>query len=111
MNVIAVTSCPTGVAASHMAAAAITRICAEKGYPCKVEVQGALGIENELLDSEIEKADIVILANDIALISPERFEKISSEKVRKIPPMEIVKDSRVIFTSRSKNADGILESM
>ena len=56
MKVVAVTSCATGIAHTYMAAEAIQKICKQKGYKCKVEKQGALGIEDKL--REIGRAHV-----------------------------------------------------
>ena len=50
MKVVAVTSCATGIAHTYMAAEAIMKVCKERGYKCKVEKQGALGLEDKLRD-------------------------------------------------------------
>ena len=43
IKIIAITTCPTGVAHTYMAAEAIKTAAEEKGYEIKVETQGALG--------------------------------------------------------------------
>lgn len=61
-RIVAVTTCPTGVAHTYMAAEAIKTAAEEKNYEIKVETQGALGAENVLTKEDIEKADIVLIA-------------------------------------------------
>lgn len=61
-RIVAVTTCPTGVAHTYMAAEAIKNAAEEKNYEIKVETQGALGAENVLTNEDIEKADIVLIA-------------------------------------------------
>ncbi len=73
MNIIAVTSCPSGVAHTYMSAQAIENACKAVGHNVKVETQGSIGIENELTKDEIGKADYVILTKDVALKGEERF--------------------------------------
>ena len=55
MKVVAVTSCATGIAHTYMAAEAIMKVCKERGYKCKVEKQGALGLEDKLRDRDIKE--------------------------------------------------------
>lgn len=98
MKVIAVTSCATGIAHSYMSATAIKKECKKRGYECKVEIQGALGIENALSKKDIETADLLVLANDVGLSKSERFEKFPSDKVKKIPPHEVIKNPEAIFS-------------
>ena len=68
-----------------------------KGHSCKVEIQGALGIENQLSKKDIDSADLVILANDVGLTKAERFENVPKEKIRKFSPHEIIKKPDIIF--------------
>ncbi|NKE37721.1 PTS sugar transporter subunit IIC [Natronococcus sp. JC468] len=73
MKLVAVTSCPTGIAHSQMAAENLETTAEERGHDIKVEVQGAMGAENELTAAEIEDADAVIVAADTA-VNRDRFE-------------------------------------
>lgn len=72
MRIVAVTTCPTGVAHTYMAAEAIQQAAEAKGHWVKVETRGALGAENELTPAEIREADLVIIAADGA-VSKDRF--------------------------------------
>lgn len=73
MNLVAVTSCPTGIAHSQMAAENLETTAEERGHDIKVEVQGAMGAENELTDDDIAAADAVIIAADTS-VSRDRFQ-------------------------------------
>lgn len=73
-KIIAVTACPSGVAHTYMAAESIFQAAKAKGWECKVETQGSIGIENELSKDDIKVADIVILTKDIGIKNPGRFE-------------------------------------
>lgn len=97
MFIIAITSCATGIAHSYMSAEAIKKVCKKNGHTCKVEIQGALGIENKLSSKDIEKADLLILANDVGLSKAERFEGFPKEKMKRISPHEIIKKPESIF--------------
>lgn len=74
MKLVAVTACPTGIAHTYMAAEQLEKTALRLGHEIKVETQGAMGIENELTASDIAAASAVILAADIAIEQPERFE-------------------------------------
>ena len=76
MNIVAVTACPTGIAHTYMAAEQLEKAAKKFGHVIKVETQGAMGIENKLTESEIRGASVVILAMDIAIEEPERFDRI-----------------------------------
>lgn len=64
-RIVAVTACPTGVAHTFMAAEAIEEEAKKRGWWCKVETRGSVGVGNELTAEEIAQADIVIAACDI----------------------------------------------
>ena len=53
MRIVAVTTCPTGVAHTYMAAEAIKEAAEQKGHEIRVETQGALGSEDTLTAAEI----------------------------------------------------------
>ncbi len=73
MKLVAITSCPTGIAHSQMAAENLETTAEEQGHDIKVEVQGAMGAENELTSDEIAGAEAVVIAADTA-VNQDRFE-------------------------------------
>ncbi len=75
MNFVAVTSCPTGIAHSQMAAENLETTAEEMGYEIRVEVQGAMGAQDELSADEIDGADAAIVATDTS-VSHDRFENL-----------------------------------
>ena len=72
MRIVAVTTCPTGVAHTYMAAEAIKEAAERKGHEIRVETQGALGSEDTLTAAEIAEADIVLIAAGKG-VSKDRF--------------------------------------
>lgn len=79
MKVVAVTSCATGIAHTYMAAEAIMKVCKERGYKCKVEKQGALGLEDKLRDRDIKEADLIVFANDVGLTKSRKIRTIQRQ--------------------------------
>ncbi|WP_435156281.1 PTS fructose transporter subunit IIB [Haladaptatus sp. DFWS20] len=75
MKLIAITSCPTGIAHSQMAAENLETTGDTMGHDISVEVQGAMGAQNELSAQEIEEANAIIIAADTA-VNRDRFQKI-----------------------------------
>ncbi|MCC3763130.1 fructose-specific PTS transporter subunit EIIC [Glycomyces sp. TRM65418] len=72
MKLVAVTSCPTGIAHTYMAAEAIEQAAKDAGHEIHVETQGAAGAE--ALDPQwIAEADAVIFAADVDVRDKERF--------------------------------------
>ena len=75
MKFVAVTACPTGIAHSQMGAENLEQEAQRRGHDIKVEIQGAMGAENELSAADIENADAAIIAADTA-VSQDRFENV-----------------------------------
>jgi PTS system fructose-specific IIC component len=63
-RLVAVTSCPTGIAHTFMAAEGLKRAAEELGYDIKVETQGSVGAGNTLTADDVQDADAVIIAAD-----------------------------------------------
>lgn len=72
-HLVAVTACVSGVAHTYMAAERLEKLCQQEKWSVKIETQGALGIENELTQMDIEQADVVLLITDIELAGATRF--------------------------------------
>lgn len=64
MRLVAITSCPTGIAHTFMAAEGLTAAAQALGHLIKVETQGSVGAQNSLTAEEIAAADVVIIAAD-----------------------------------------------
>lgn len=73
VKLLAVTSCPTGIAHTYMAAEGLEKAARELGYPIKVETRGSGGAKHVLTAQEIEEADCIIVAAD-AKVPMERFD-------------------------------------
>lgn len=63
-KIVAITSCPVGVAHTYMAAENLEKAGKELGYEVKVETHGSIGVENALTAQEIAEAEGVIIAAD-----------------------------------------------
>ena len=64
VRIVAVTSCPTGIAHTFMAAEGLEQAAAALGYTLRVETQGSVGSQSTLQTEEISSADVVIIAAD-----------------------------------------------
>ena len=64
-RIVAVTACAAGIAHTYMAAESLEKAAKKTGYKIKVETQGSIGAENVLTETDIETADVVIIAADI----------------------------------------------
>lgn len=94
MKIVGVTKCPTGIAHTYMAAERLEKTAAKLGYEIKVETQGSQGTENKLTRKEIAKADFVIIAADVSIDEPERF---NGKKVFKTRIKPVLKNTENIF--------------
>lgn len=63
-SVVGVTSCPTGIAHTFMAAEGLEGGAKALGRSVKIETQGSVGAGNVLTPEEIAGADVVIIAAD-----------------------------------------------
>lgn len=73
VKILAVTSCPTGIAHTYMAAEGLEKAAKAKNCYIKVETRGSSGAKNVLTDKDIEEADFIIIAAD-AKVPMERFD-------------------------------------
>ena len=85
LHVVAVTACATGVnqddSAIHfrrkdhpMAAEQLEKLAKRYRFSIKIETQGVLGMKNEITDKDLLDAELTIIASDITINNPARFE-------------------------------------
>ncbi|BFN31875.1 PTS fructose-like transporter subunit IIB [Vibrio harveyi] len=103
-SIIAVTACPSGVAHTYMAAEAIEAAAKAKGWSCQVETQGSIGIENELDESTIKTADVVILTKDIDIKNAERF---TGKTIVRIGVSDAVKRASAVMDKIEKHLESV----
>ncbi len=72
-RIVAVTSCPTGIAHTYMAAEGLEKAARAAGCSIKIETRGSGGAKNVLTEAEIRQADCIIVAAD-AKVPMERFD-------------------------------------
>ena len=93
MKIVAITSCPTGIAHTYMAAEKLEIKAKELGHEIKVETQGASGAENVLTKSDIDSADIIIFAID-KKIDESRF---TGRTVLEVDANKAIKDAENVI--------------
>ncbi|MDR6444394.1 PTS system fructose-specific IIC component [Paraburkholderia terricola] len=64
LKIVAITSCPTGIAHTFMAAEGLAQGAKSLGHDIHVETQGSVGAQNTLSDEQIAAADLVVIAAD-----------------------------------------------
>lgn len=72
-KILAVTSCPTGIAHTYMAAEGLEKAANKLGCDIKIETRGSGGAKNVLTQQEIAEAECIIVAAD-AKVPMERFD-------------------------------------
>lgn len=94
-KIVAITSCPTGIAHTYMAAEGLERGAKKLGHTIKVETQGSIGVENKLTEKEIAEADLVIIAADTK-VDLSRF---AGKKIYETSTSAAIKDGAGVITA------------
>ncbi len=101
--IVGVSSCTTGVVHTYMCKEILESTGGELGYEVHIECQGQRGPEYKLKQEWIDKAEVVILAVDVA-IEQDRF---ANKKVYSCGTREVVKDAKGVIAralqSNNKN--------
>lgn len=97
MFLVAVCSCPVGIAHTYMAAANLKKAAKKKGIEIKVETQGATGVEDEITKEDLKRADGAIIASDVKIKGMERFEDVPTMSFKVNEPI--------------KDADAVIEEL
>ncbi|MGL4382655.1 MAG: fructose PTS transporter subunit IIB, partial [Bacilli bacterium] len=103
MKIVAITSCPTGVAHTYMAASRLEAEAKKQGHLIKVEKQGAKGIEDRLTQEEINDADLIIFAVETKVKDEERFDHV---KVYRCSVTNPIKDPALVIEQAKAFKDG-----
>lgn len=98
-TIVGVCACPVGIAHTYMAADAIEAAAKKLGYACKVETQGSSGIDDKLTRSDIEEADLILIATAVKLVDEERFEGYE-EKILRVDLKEAIKNAERLISER-----------
>lgn len=93
MKLLAITSCPVGIAHTYIAAEKLNKMAKKMGVDIKVETQGSTGAENVITEEDIREADGIIIAADKA-VSLERFEGMA---IYECPIAKAIKEPDVII--------------
>ncbi|MDU3802418.1 fructose-specific PTS transporter subunit EIIC [Paraclostridium bifermentans] len=104
--VLAITACAAGIAHTYMSAEALEKAGKKMGIKVITEKQGANGIEDRHTKAQIEEADGVIFASDVAVKNMERYQGKQFVKVRVAEPL---KNAEKLLTKVLENPDGKVE--
>lgn len=106
MKIIIVTACSVGIAHTYMAAEALEKVGKKMGLELWVETQGCVGIENEVSEDFIKEANLVLIAADMGIEKPERFDgkikyvTIPAEAIKR--PIEILENAIEEYKTKQK---------
>jgi len=99
-RVVAITSCPTGIAHTFMAAEGLKQGAEKLGYDIRVETQGSVGARDGLTAEEIAAADVVIIAADTQ-VDLSRF---SGKRVLNSPTKPAINDGAALISKALSEA-------
>ncbi|MFW6017473.1 MAG: PTS fructose transporter subunit IIB [Halapricum sp.] len=102
MKFVAVTSCPTGIAHSQMGAEGLEQAAESLGHDIRIEIQGAMGAEDELTSDEIAEADAVIIAADTS-VNRDRFEGMPLVNA---PVADAINEAEDLLQQAAEKAEG-----
>jgi fructose PTS system EIIBC or EIIC component len=92
-KIVGVTSCPTGIAHSLMAAEALKKTAAIMGHDIRIEIHGAEGRRDSLSDEEIATADVVILAADIHV----ELERFGEKPIHEVSTSRAIRETEAVI--------------
>lgn len=106
-SLIVITSCPTGIAHTYMAAEALEKAGAARGIQVWSEKQGANGTEDEVTDAQIAAAAGVIFA---ATLPPKGKARFNGKPYIATSVSEPLKDADGLIDRLLRQPDGIVSA-
>ena len=94
MKILAITACTAGIAHTYIAKEKLENAAKELGDAIKVETQGSIGVENELMPEEIRDADVILISADIR-VGKERF---AGKPVVEVPISMVMKSPKGVIS-------------
>jgi PTS system fructose-specific IIC component len=107
MKLVAITSCPTGIAHTYMAAEALQMAAKEMGHEIKVETQGSVGAENVITEEDIKEARAVIIAADTN-VDKSRF---VGKPMVEVSVKDAIKDAKGLITRALETKENLNEKV
>lgn len=99
--ILAVTSCPTGIAHTYMAADALNQKAEEMEVDIKVETNGSIGVKNLLTAEDIKKASLIIVAADTKVL----MDRFHGKKVIETSVSEAIRNPAILI-NKAIEGDG-----
>ena len=102
MKIVGVAACTAGIAHTYIAREKLIKSAQLRGHEIYCETQGTIGVEHELEQKDIEAADVVILAIDVAITGMSRFK---DKKVIKVDTSTLIKNPIALIQKIEKIID------
>ncbi|MCB8746405.1 PTS fructose-like transporter subunit IIB [Rhodoferax sp. U2-2l] len=99
-QIVAITSCPTGIAHTFMAAEGLESGAKANNYSIKVETQGSVGAQNTLSAADVANAEIVLIAADTN-VDMSRF---AGKRIYETSTKAAIKDGAEVVRTAMKEA-------
>lgn len=99
-KIVGITSCPTGIAHTYMAAEALIKAAQEQGYSIKIEKQGSMGVEDLLTADEIANAETVVIAVN-AHVDLSRFD---GKRIFQTTASKAIQDAKAVINQAYANS-------
>lgn len=106
-TILAVTACPAGIAHTYMAAEALVRAGEEMGVTVYVEKQGANGVEDRHTKKQLNEAEAVIFAAEVAVKDNDRYAHLPIYKTKVSTP---IKDGKAVIQAALDKAKNYKKS-
>ncbi len=94
MKIVGVCACVAGIAHTYLAQEGLMTAAQKRGHEIHVETQGVIGQEDALVQSDIDAADVVILAADVKVVGRDRFK---GKKIIEVPTKVVVHNSDALL--------------
>ncbi|MEG2489311.1 PTS fructose transporter subunit IIB [Anaerorhabdus sp.] len=95
MKIVGIAACTAGIAHTYIAKEKLIRAAQNAGHIIHMETQGTIGVEDELKQSDIDAADVVILAIDVSITGKERF---AGKKIVEVPTEVVVRSPKGLIS-------------
>ena len=99
-QIVAITSCPTGIAHTFMAAEGLETGAKANGLTIKVETQGSVGAQNTLTAADVANAEIVLIAADTN-VDMSRF---AGKRIYETSTKAAIKDGALVVRTAMEQA-------
>lgn len=103
MKIVGIAACTSGIAHTYMAKKSLVKAGEELGHKIHIEIQGTIGTEDALTQSEIDEADVVIVAANIKVNGRERF---IGKPIVDVPTNVVIKSPKGLINKIVKTYGG-----